>query len=55
MGTTDTEAHGAVETRWSTIRYAIDSNARTVRLCAILIAMSLLPVGVSVAIYCGWL
>lgn len=29
--------------RWATIRYALDSNARTLRLCLILVAASVPP------------
>lgn len=36
--------------RWETIRYALDSNARTLRLCVILLVMALSPaVGVAAA------
>ena len=31
-------------TRWDTIRYALDSNARTLRLCLILLVASIPPV-----------
>jgi hypothetical protein len=33
----------AAACRWDTIRYAIDSNARTVRLCAIVLVASIPP------------
>jgi hypothetical protein len=32
-----------VACRWDTIRYAIDSNARTVRLCLIVLVASIPP------------
>jgi hypothetical protein len=37
--------------RWETIRYALDSNARTVRLCLILLVLSLSSaVGIATAV-----
>jgi hypothetical protein len=35
--------------RWETIRYALDSNARTIRLCLILLVLAGAPVLVAVA------
>jgi len=34
--------------RWETIRYALDSNARTFRLCLILLMMAISPVAAAV-------
>ena len=36
--------------RWETIRYALDDNARTFRLCLILLAAAVPPVMVSLAV-----
>ena len=38
------QGHG----RWETIRYALDSNARTLRLCLILLVTTVAPVTVAV-------
>lgn len=35
--------------RWGTIRYALDSNARTYRLCLILLVTAISPVAAAVA------
>jgi hypothetical protein len=35
--------------RWATVRYALDSNARTFRLCLILLVTAISPVAVAVA------
>lgn len=35
--------------RWETIRYALDSNARTFRLCLILLVAAVSPVAAAVA------
>jgi hypothetical protein len=35
--------------RWDTVRYALDSNARTFRLCLILLATAVSPVLAAVA------
>jgi len=38
-------------TRWETIRYALDDNGRTIRLCVILLVVSLSPaVGIVAAV-----
>jgi hypothetical protein len=45
-----TRAPGQASGRWETIRYALDSNARTARLCAILLVTSLSSAAVTVAV-----
>ena len=37
-------------TRWTTIRYALDSTARTVRLCAIILVAGVPPVVIALAL-----
>lgn len=39
----DDPGHRADSDRWATIRYALDSNSRTVRLCAITLAAAAPP------------
>ena len=42
-------AHG-----WETIRYALDSNARTVRLCMILLTMGIAGIPALLILTSGW-
>jgi len=41
---------GAAKYRWETIRYALDSTSRTLRLCAILLVVSTPPCLITVLI-----
>jgi hypothetical protein len=40
---------------WETIRYALDSNARTVRLCVILLTMGIAGIPALLVVTHGWL
>jgi hypothetical protein len=47
--------------RWETVRYALDSNARTFRLCLILLVLAISPIAAAVAVVlihhvllCNW-
>ena len=43
------------ERGWETIRYALDSNARTVRLCVILLTLGIAGVPALLIVTHGWL
>jgi hypothetical protein len=42
---------GHVDCRWSTIRYALSSNARTLRLCVIVLVIGIPPALLAVLIH----